>query len=136
MREGAKPMRTISDRVAALAAVAVLFGGTIGGAAQAAKVDVTGKWAFNVETAAGSGTPTMTFKQDGEKLTGHYSGQLGEADLTGTVKGEAIEFKFTVDVQGQTLNAASSGTVDGKDSMKGKVDLVGLGEGTFTAKRQ
>ena len=136
MREGAKPMRTISDRVAALAAVAVLFGGTIGGAAQAAKVDVTGKWAFNVETAAGSGTPTMTFKQDGEKLTGHYSGQLGEADLTGTVKGEAIEFKFTVDVQGQTLNAAYSGTVDGKDSMKGKVDLVGLGEGTFTVKRQ
>ena len=136
MREGAKPMRTISDRVAALAAVAVLFGGTIGGAAQAAKVDVTGKWAFNVETAAGSGTPTMTFKQDGEKLTGHYSGQLGEVDLTGTVKGEAIEFKFTVDVQGQTLNAAYSGTVDGKDSMKGKVDLVGLGEGTFTAKRQ
>ena len=136
MREEGKPMRTIADRVAALAAVAVLFGGPIGGAAQAAKVDVTGKWAFNVETAAGSGTPTMTFKQDGEKLTGHYSGQLGEADLTGTVKGEAIEFKFTVDVQGQTLNAAYSGTVDGKDSMKGKVDLVGLGEGTFTAKRQ
>jgi hypothetical protein len=129
-------MRTISDRVAALTAVAVLFGGTIGGAAQAAKVDVTGKWVFNVETAAGSGTPTMTFKQDGEKLTGHYSGQLGEADLTGTVKGEAIEFKFTVDVQGQQLNAAYSGAVDGKDSMKGKVDLVGLGEGTFTAKRQ
>jgi hypothetical protein len=129
-------MRTIFDRIAALAAVAVLFGGTIGGAAQAAKVDVTGKWAFNVETAAGSGTPTMTFKQEGEKLTGHYSGQLGEADLTGTVKGEAIEFKFTVDVQGQQLNAAYSGTVDGKDSMKGKVDLVGLGEGTFTAKRQ
>ena len=136
MREGDKPMRIISDRIAALAAVAVLFGGTIGGAAQAAKVDVTGKWVFNVETAAGSGTPTMTFKQEGEKLTGHYSGQLGEADLTGTVKGEAIEFKFTVDVQGQSLNAAYSGTVDGKDSMKGKVDLVGLGEGTFTAKRQ
>ena len=53
---------------------------------------MTGKWVFKVETAAGSGTPTMTFKQEGEKLTGHYSGQLGEADLTGTVKGEAIEF--------------------------------------------
>ena len=49
--------------------------------AQRDTVDVTGKWAFAVETAAGSGTPTMTFKQDGEKLTGHYSGQLGEADL-------------------------------------------------------
>jgi hypothetical protein len=26
--------------------------------------------------------------------------------------------------------------VDSKDSMKGKVDLGGLGEGTFTAKKQ
>ncbi len=124
-------------RIAAIGAIMMLVAAmsAVRGTAQA-NVDITGKWAFAVETAAGAGTPSMTFKQDGEKLTGHYSGQLGEADLTGTVKGDAIEFKFTVDVQGQTLNAAYSGTVDGKDSMKGKVDLVGLGEGTFTAKRQ
>jgi hypothetical protein len=127
-------MRHISLCLAGLAAVVLSSGAAIAG--QAAKVDVTGKWAFAVETGAGSGTPVMTFKQEGEKLTGHYSGQLGEAELTGTVKGQAIEFKFTVDVQGQTLNAAYTGTVDSKDSMKGKVDLVGLGEGTFTAKRQ
>ena len=129
-------MRHTSLRLAGLAAVAVLCGAAIAGAGQAAKVDVTGKWAFTVETGAGSGNPVMTFKQDGEKLTGHYSGQLGEADLAGTVKGQDIEFKFSVDAQGMTLNAVYSGTVDGKDSMKGKVDLVGLGEGTFTAKRQ
>ena len=129
-------MRHISLRLAGLAAVAVLSAAAIAGAGQAAKVDVTGKWAFAVETGAGSGTPVMTFKQEGEKLTGHYSGQLGEADLTGSVKGQNIEFKFSVDLQGQTLNATYTGTVDGKDSMKGKVDLVGLGEGTFTAKRQ
>jgi hypothetical protein len=101
-----------------------------------AKVDVTGKWTFNVETAAGSGTPTITLKQDGEKLTGHYSGQLGEADLTGTAKGSDIEFKFTVDVQGNALNCIYTGAVDAKDSMKGKVQIVGLGDGSFTAKRQ
>jgi hypothetical protein len=97
---------------------------------------VTGKWAFAVETAAGSGTPTMTFKQDGEKLTGHYSGQLGEAELTGTVKGQAISFAFSGDVQGTKVDAEYAGTVDSKDAMKGKVTLVGLGEGTWTAKRQ
>jgi len=129
-------MGTSSRYLTVLAAVAVLSGAAIAGAGQAAKVDVTGKWAFAVETAAGSGTPVMTFKQEGEKLTGHYSGQLGEADLTGSVKGQNIEFKFSVDLQGQTLNATYTGTVDGKDSMKGKVDLAGLGEGTFTAKRQ
>jgi hypothetical protein len=129
-------MKQIAVRMAALVAVAVLLGAAASHAGQAAKMDVTGKWVFTVETGAGSGTPTMTFKQDGEKLTGHYSGQLGEAELTGTVKGADISFKFTVDVQGQTLNAVYTGAVDGKDSMKGKVDLVGLGEGTFTAKRQ
>ena len=104
--------------------------------AQATKVDVTGKWAFNVETAAGSGTPTITFKQDSEKLTGKYAGQLGEADLTGTVKGQDITFTFNVDAQGTMLNFKYTGTIESKDALKGKVEIVGLGEGTFTAKRQ
>ena len=128
-------MMKIALRVIALAAIAALAGAAPV-LAQAGKTDVTGKWTFNVETGAGSGTPTMTFKQDGEKLTGHYSGQLGEADLAGTVKGQNVEFRFTVDVGGQQLNCIYTGAVDGKDSIKGKVDLVGLGEGTFTAKRQ
>jgi hypothetical protein len=104
------------------------------GAAQG-KVDVTGKWAFNVETGAGSGTPTMTFKQDGEKLTGHYVGTFGESDLTGTVKGADITFTFSVDAQGTTIKEVYTGTVD-KDTMKGKIVIDGLGEGTFTAKKQ
>jgi hypothetical protein len=99
------------------------------------KLDVTGKWAFNVETAAGAGAPTMTFKQDGEKLTGHYTGTFGEADLTGTVKGGEISFSFSVDAQGQTLKEIYTG-VAGKDSMKGKVVIEGLAEGSFTAKKQ
>ena len=104
--------------------------------AQAANANVTGKWAFNVETAAGSGTPTITFAQDGEKLTGKYAGQLGEADLTGTVKGQDIAFTFNVDAQGTMLNFKYTGTIENKDALKGKVEIVGLGEGTFTAKRQ
>lgn len=105
-------------------------------AQKTAKVDVTGKWVFTVETSAGSGTPTFVFKQDGEKLTGHYSGQLGEADLTGTVKADAISFMFTGDVQGNKIDATYTGTVESKDSMKGTVKLAGVGEGTFTGKRQ
>src|SRR5512132_3709014 len=122
-------MRQMAVRLATLVVLTVLHGASIGLAGQAGKVDVTGKWLFAVDTAAGSGTPVMTFKQDGEKLTGHYSGQLGEADLTGTVKGQDITFKFAVDAQGTAINAVYTGTVDAKDSMKGKVDLVGLGEG-------
>jgi len=104
--------------------------------AQAAKVNVTGKWLFNVETGAGSGTPTITFTQDGEKLTGKYNGQFGEADVAGTVKGQDIAFSFNVDAQGTALTFKYSGTVENKDALKGKVEIVGLGDGTFTAKRQ
>ena len=104
--------------------------------AQAVKVNVTGKWLFNVETGAGSGTPTITFTQDGEKLTGKYNGQFGEADVAGTVKGQDIAFSFNVDAQGTALTFKYSGTVENKDALKGKVEIVGLGDGTFTAKRQ
>ena len=101
------------------------------------KVDVTGKWLFTVETGAGGGTPTVTLKQDGEKLTGHYSSQtFGEVDLTGSVKGQNIEFSFSGDAQGTALKVTYTGTIENKDSMKGKVDLGGVAEGTFTAKRQ
>jgi len=96
---------------------------------------VTGAWSFQVEIGGNSGTPTMTFKQDGEKLSGHYSGQLGEAPLTGTVKGTAIEFAIDVSLEGNALHIVYSGTVE-KDSMKGKVSIGDLGEGTFTAKRK
>ena len=99
------------------------------------KTDVSGTWSFQVETGAGSGTPTMTFKQEGEKLSGHYSGQLGEAPLAGTVKGNAIEFTIDVSVQGTEFHIVYSGTVE-KDSMKGTVKLGDLGEGTFTAKKK
>ncbi len=99
------------------------------------KVDVTGTWSFQVETDAGTGTPTMTFKQEGEKLSGHYSGQLGEAPLAGTIKGAAIEFAIDVSVQGNDLHIVYAGTVE-KDSMKGKVKLADFGEGSFTAKKK
>lgn len=50
--------------------------------------DVSGKWTAQVDTDMGSGEPTFVLKQVGDKLTGTYSGQLGEAPVTGTVKGD------------------------------------------------
>jgi len=125
------------NRWSSIAITALLALTTVRAVAQE-KVDVTGKWLFQVETGAGSGTPTMEFKQDGEKLTGHYSGQLGEGDIKGTVKGNAIEFTFVSEAPGLGFSLQSSykGTID-KDTMKGTVSITVLNtEGTFTAKRQ
>jgi hypothetical protein len=102
-----------------------------------ARIDLTGKWAFDVTTSAGSGTPTVTLKQSGETLTGHYSStNLGEADLNGTVKGQDITFKFVGTVQGMSVDVSYSGTIESNDAMKGTLDIAGLAQGTFTAKRQ
>ena len=56
-------MTKMHGRIAAAGALVMLVIGltTARGAAQA-KVDVTGKWAFNVETSAGAGAPTFAFK--------------------------------------------------------------------------
>ena len=103
-------------------------------AAQA--VNITGTWNLSVTTGQGSGNPTMVFKQDGEKLTGHYTGTLGEADFTGTVKGKAVQINFTVNAQGTDIDVAYTGEVEG-DTMKGSVSMAG-GQlsGSFTGNKQ
>jgi len=105
-------------------------------ATQNKPVDVAGKWALTVETAAGTGTPTIVLTQDGETLAGTYSSEVfGEQKLTGTIKGDAISFGFTGTVQGSTVTVTYMGTADAT-MMKGKVTVGDLGEGTFTGKKQ
>jgi hypothetical protein len=109
-------------------------GGASAGDAKA--VDLTGTWVLELKTAGGGGTPTVTLKQEGEKLSGQYSSQMvGEAPVTGSVKGSDFTFQFNASIQGNTIAIVYTGTVDG-DTMKGTVKLGDLGEGTFTGKRK
>src|ERR1700736_3817408 len=96
------------------------------------KTDVTGTWAFEVDLGGNGGSPTFTFKQAGEKLTGKYQGQLGEADLKGSGKGKYIKFSFEVEAGRKVVY---TGTIE-KDGMKGKADYGEVGSGTWTAKRK
>lgn len=89
--------------------------------------DISGKWTFNVVLDAGSGSPTFEFTQSGEKITGTYHGQLGDAPLEGTVKGDQVEFT----INGGQLQAKYSGKLDGGTKIKGTVDYGELGKGTF-----
>ncbi len=107
-----------------------------GGLAQDKPADVAGTWNITVDIGGNTGTPSVALKQDGEKLTGTYSSQVfGEQKVTGTIKGNAITFEFTASLEGNAVKVTYSGTVD-KATMKGKVALGELGEGTFTAKKQ
>lgn len=100
-------------------------------------LNVAGKWTFTVTSDAGTGTPTVTLKQQGDSLTGHYSSQaLGERELKGSVKDNKITFSLATEVQGTALTVTYAGTLEDANTMKGTVDFGGYGGGTFTAKRQ
>ena len=100
------------------------------------KVNVTGAWQFQVETPNGTGTPTFTFKQEGEKLTGQYKGAFGEAPVTGTVKENKVDFTLKVEAQGQAITLTYTGTIEKDGTMKGTVQVGEIGSGTWTGKRQ
>ena len=105
--------------------------------AQDAPPNLTGTWRFTVNTGAGSGTPTVTLKQQGDTLSGSYSSQtFGEQQIKGTVKGREFNFSFNANVQGTALTVTYTGTIASADSLHGQVSLGEAGNGTFTAKRQ
>jgi hypothetical protein len=102
----------------------------------AAKIDITGNWAFSVISPAGQGTPTVVFKQKGDSISGTYkSNALGTKEFIGTLKEGKIAFEFPAESGGQQFMMSFSGTVDDKDNMKGSIDFSGMATGSFTGKR-
>jgi len=53
--------------------------------------DITGAWQFSLQTDTTERSPSFEFKQDGENLTGTYSGKFGKAAISETVKGDEVE---------------------------------------------
>ena len=85
-----------------------------------------------VETSAGSGSPEFDLKQPNDTtIEGSYRGQLGESTVTGTLKGNKVYLVFSISGN----NIEYEGVVEG-DTMKGKVKLGTMGEGTFTGRKK
>jgi hypothetical protein len=100
--------------------------------------DVSGTWQFTVETSQGTGTPTVVFQQQREQLTGNFNSQIfGEAKLTGSVKGNAIEFSFEGDANGQKIKVTYKGAIEGPAAMKGTAVYPGFDDKvTWSATRK
>ena len=86
---------------------------------------------FEVDLGGNQGTPTFTFKQEGDKLTGKYEGAFGEAKVMGHVKGNKIEFSF--EVEGGKV--VYTGTIEKDGTMQGKAEYPSQGSGTWKAKK-
>ena len=97
--------------------------------------DVSGTWELNVESPMGSRASDAIFTQTGETLGGKMVSPRGEVPLTGTIKGDAVNFSITVNAQGQTLQIDYTGTVTG-DAMSGTVVFGSFGDGKWTGKKK
>ena len=102
-----------------------------------AKVDLTGEWAVTLQLDSITATPSVTLKQDGEKLTGDYvSQQYGKFPLTGSVKGSDVVWSVTLNIEGNAVTGTYTGTVQPDGSIKGSVNIAEQMSGTFTATRK
>jgi hypothetical protein len=92
----------------------------------------SGKWTATVDLGGQGGSPTFVLEQTGDKLTGTYTGALGDATLHGTVKDTDVTFDF--DAAGGTVHYTGKLSADGT-KITGTCDYGSLGKGTFTATR-
>lgn len=100
-----------------------------------AQTSVTGDWDVTITSPQGPNTSLVSFKQEGEKVSGIFKSPLGELPFTGgTMTGSELKFVFTINTQGMELPITLTGKVDGA-TMTGKADFGGFAEGEWTAKR-
>lgn len=105
--------------------------------------NASGTWSLTVNLTGSGGerqetTATMTLQQEGERVTGSLQGQLGSGNITtGSVTGSDVNFTVPITLPppaSQTTDAIFTGTITG-NQMRGTVQVVGRGSGTFTATR-
>ena len=103
----------------------------------AAAINISGTWVFSVDLEdGGHGDPTFVFKHEGEKLTGTYSGPLGEQNVTGTVKGDKAVFGFEASRDGETLKATYSATIESPTKMTGTIEFNDGPKGKWTGTKK
>ena len=126
-------MRSLAFTVILAASVAAAAAQT---PSKPAPVNITGKWTLSLQLEQITATPTVEFKQDGEKLTGTYTGRYGQFPFEGKVKDRALQFVVRMTAEGTDVQMAYSGEIAADaQSMKGTVALAEVGEGTWTATR-
>lgn len=99
-----------------------------------AQSNVAGDWNMTIDSDQGSLSATMTFKQDGEKVTGSMPTEQITFEFEGTISDNKLELVAEIDAGGAFLEVILEATVDG-DEITGTLDFGGYGSGDITATR-
>lgn len=99
--------------------------------------DVTGKWTGEINTPNGSMQLTMTFKADGELLSGTVGTQMGEMAIKeGKIKGDEVSWVTVFERDGSSTRILNKAKVAGSE-MKVTTTVEGREDRSFeyTAKK-
>lgn len=105
--------------------------------------DIAGSWEMRYGSDAGGMGASMELHRDGNKVTGTWSGPLGEGRaVTGTWRNGYVELSFPCEWPKESrqgapgpVNAFLAGWIDG-DSGKGRMRVEGRSDGSWVAKRK
>jgi hypothetical protein len=78
--------------------------------------DITGTWTASFDTQIGVQNYTLTFKVEGNKLTGHVKSQYSDTDIQeGTINGDDISFVENLTFDGMQLRIVYKGKISGDE---------------------
>jgi hypothetical protein len=105
--------------------------------------DVAGSWEMQYSSDAGGMEALMKLRRDGSRVTGTWSGPLGEdCAITGTWRNGYVELSFAGGWPKESRNGAQgpvnallAGWIDG-DSGKGRMRVEARSDGVWVAKRK
>jgi Prolyl oligopeptidase family len=104
-------------------------------AAPAAGVTVGGKWTWVVDAPGQSVDLSVELKQDGATFSGMSVSQIGNAAIDGgKISGKTITAILKAEIQGQPMEFAVEGTIDG-DKITGTINGTPYGNLAFVGTR-
>lgn len=124
-------MISVPRLLSALSVLSVLLAAPAPAAAQS----IAGEWEASMETPGGTmSVSKVTFKVDGQKVTGTVKRAAGDAPLTGTIVGDTLRFAYTIEYNGNAFGMAVVALVTG-NTMRGNISFGGQAEAAWTAAR-
>ena len=99
-------------------------------------IDIRGEWEFEVTTDAGQGSPSFTFRTEGNELKGDYNGLLGDQQISGKVEGNRVSWTVVGAYDGQEIRCVYQGKVTRFNAMSGTVNFNDQFEAKWTAKKK
>lgn len=102
--------------------------------AEAQTAQLVGEWSATYNTPGGPRSFKILFQVQGDSLSGIVKRSDGEVPLRGTIKGDQVNFSYTIAYNNEALALTIVAKVTG-DTMAGTVDFAGMAQEEFSAKR-